>query len=73
LHHLVFTLPARRTRDLELWAHRITLAQESEALGAVARVECGQQTARVDLKLGQGGQVILPLAGDECRVEITPD
>ena len=73
LQHLLFTLPAKRTRDLELWAHRVTLAQESEALPAVAQVECGQQVTRVDLKLREGGQVVLPLAGDECRVEITPD
>jgi amino acid permease/DNA-binding MarR family transcriptional regulator len=73
LRRLAFALAASPANDLELWAHRINRAQESEALPVVARVECGRQVARVDLKLGQGGQVVLPLAGGEYRVEITPD
>jgi len=53
-----------------VWAHKITSEGDSEGLPALLEVHCGDETTRFDLKLS-GGQALLPLTGQPCRLEIT--
>jgi hypothetical protein len=55
---------------LKVWAHRITPGGNSEGLEGLLRVRQGHETRLFDLKLS-GGQVIVPVAGDDCEVDIT--
>jgi hypothetical protein len=69
LRSATFRLPAGRARELKVWARRSTPDGDSEGLAAIAEVDCGVEAKRLDLKLS-GGQAVLPVSGDECRVKI---
>ncbi|MBL7182938.1 MAG: hypothetical protein ISS50_00645 [Anaerolineae bacterium] len=70
LRHATFRLPASQAQELKVWAHRVTPEGDSESLPALAEVRCGSETTRFDLKLS-GGQIVLPLTSEACRLEIT--
>ena len=73
LRYAIFQLPAEQVQELKVWAHRITPEGDSEGLPVLLEVHCGSETTRFDLKLS-GGQVLLPLTSEACRLEITlPD
>jgi hypothetical protein len=62
--------PAVPTRELKVWAHKITPARDSEGLPARLDVHLDQETYHFDLALSRG-EVTLPLTDVSCRVEIT--
>jgi len=70
LRRATFQLPATPARELKVWAHKITPEGDSTGLPALLEVHCGDETTRFDLKLS-GGQALLPLTGEACRLEIT--
>ncbi len=70
LRYANFHLPASQARELKVWAHRITPEGDSEGLPALLEVHCGDAKEEFDLKLA-GGQVVLPLLNEACRLEIT--
>jgi hypothetical protein len=63
-------LPAGRASELKAWAHRITPEWRSEALPARLSVRCGGEAREFDLALC-GGQIVLPITGEACELEIT--
>ncbi|UCC64864.1 MAG: hypothetical protein JSV36_07435 [Anaerolineae bacterium] len=65
-----FQLPAIQARELKVWAHKITPEGDSEGLPALLEVHRGHEKKEFDLKLS-GGQVVLPLDGQACRLAIT--
>lgn len=70
LRYAIFQLPTEQARELKVWAHRVMSGGESESLPALLEVHCGSETTQFDLELS-GGQVLLPLTGEACRLEIT--
>jgi hypothetical protein len=72
LRSAAFRLPATQAKELKVWAHRITPDGDSEGLPGLLEVHLANKTRRFDLKLS-GGQVVLPLTGAECWLEITFD
>jgi hypothetical protein len=70
LRSVTFSLPPTPARELKVWAHRVTPGGDSEPLPALAELQCGEETRRVDLGLC-GGQVLLPIPGAACQVRIT--
>jgi amino acid permease len=70
LRYAVFRVPVGQARELKVWAHKVTLEGDSESLPALLEVHCGEKTARFDPKLS-GGQVLMPLTGETCQLEIT--
>jgi hypothetical protein len=70
LRYAICQLPVGPAKELKVWAHKVTPEGESEALPALVDVRCGDKTTRLDLKLS-GGQALLPLTGEVCRLEIT--
>jgi hypothetical protein len=69
LRYAIFQLPAEQVQELKVWAHRVTPEGDSESLSALLEVRSGSETTRYDLKLS-GGQVLLPLTSEICRLEI---
>jgi amino acid permease len=65
-----FQLAVPRAKELKVWAHRVTPEGNSEGLPALLKVHCGSDEKEFDLKLS-GGQVMLPLTDQTCRLEIT--
>jgi hypothetical protein len=59
-------------QELKVWAHQITTTGDSGSLRAVAEVQCGEEIRRFDLKLA-GGQVVLPIQDEPCRLSIILD
>jgi hypothetical protein len=72
LRSAAFRLPATQAKELKVWAHRITPDGDSEGLPGLLEVHLANETRRFDLKLS-GGQVVLPLTGGECWLEIKLD
>jgi len=70
LRYATFQLPVGQARQLKVWAHKTTPEGDSESLPALLEVHCGDESARLDLRLSNG-QALLPLTSDECRLEIT--
>ena len=70
LRYAIFQLPAKQTQELKIWAQKTTPEGDSEGMPALLEVHCGDETTRFDLKLS-GGQALLPLTGETCRLEIT--
>jgi hypothetical protein len=70
LRYAQFQLPANQARDLKVWAHKIKPEGDSEGLPALLEVHLGDEKKVFDLKLA-GGQVVLPLEGQACRLAIT--
>jgi amino acid permease len=69
LRSATFSLAAVRARELKVWVHRVTPEGESEGLPALLEVHDGDDIRRFDLALF-GGQIVLPLRGDDCRLTI---
>jgi hypothetical protein len=69
LRSVTFHLPATQARELKVWAHTVTPDGTSESLPVLAEICCGDETKRFDLKLS-GGQVVVPITGDACRLQI---
>jgi amino acid permease len=70
LRYVNFQLPATQARELKVWAHQITPEGNSEGLPALLVVHCDGEKKEFDLKLSSG-QVVLPLTGQTCQLEIT--
>jgi len=70
LHNAIFQLPVTQAHELKVWAHTITPEGDSEGLPALLKVFCGKKKKEFDLKLSDG-QVVLPLTGEACKLEIT--
>jgi hypothetical protein len=64
-------LPTEGARELKVWAHRVTLERTSEPLPIRVAVVDGSGPRQLDLAT-RGGQVVLPLTGGVCRLELTP-
>jgi hypothetical protein len=69
LHAITFHLPPTPARELKLWLHQITMEDFSESLPGRAIVQQGQEKREVEVA-SSGGQVVLPLNGEACRIEI---
>jgi hypothetical protein len=69
LQSVTFHLPPTQARELKVWAHAVTPDGASESLPVIAEIRCGDETKRFDLKLS-GGQVVVPITGDACRLQI---
>ena len=70
LRYAIFQVPAAQVQELKVWAQKTTPEGDSEGLPALLEVRCGDETTRFDLKLS-GGQALLPLTSESCRLEIT--
>lgn len=70
LHSIGIALPAGRARELKVWAHTISPEGTSERLPVVVAVHDGDEQRDVDLGRS-GGQVVLRLKRDGCRLEFT--
>ena len=72
LRGVSFEVPAGGAADLKVWAQRIAADGSAEALPARLELGCGPEAIAVDV--GQvGGQAMLPLAGEACRLDILLD
>jgi len=69
LRNATFHLPATTVRELKVWAHQITPEESAQGLPALLHVHCDSDKQEFDLKQS-GGQVVLPLTGEVCRLEI---
>ncbi|UCC64137.1 MAG: hypothetical protein JSV36_03505 [Anaerolineae bacterium] len=69
LRYIHFHLPATQAQEVKMWAHRVTPEGDSEGLSARLKACCDGEAAEFDLGLS-GGQVVLPLTGKACRLEI---
>lgn len=72
LRSISFALPNAASRILKVWVHRINADGESEGMPAALAVSYHGETQKFDLRFG-GGQVILPLRGQDYRLEIRPE
>jgi hypothetical protein len=70
LRNATFNLPAATARELKVWAHQITPEESAQYLPALLNVRCGSEEQEFDLKQS-GGQVVLPMTGEACRLEVT--
>jgi len=70
LRYATFHLPAMEARELKVWAHKVTPDGNSQGLPALVEFHCGSEIKQFDLKLS-GGQIVLPVAGDECWLRLT--
>jgi hypothetical protein len=66
---VTFHLPATQARELKVWVHTVTPDGSSASLPAIMELHCGGNVKRFDLKLS-GGQVVVPISGDACRLQI---
>ncbi len=62
-------LPATGASELKTWTHKLTPEGRSETLPAQLRVGSGVEASTFDLALS-GGQIILPISGETCELEI---
>jgi hypothetical protein len=72
LRLVTFDLPSTSARELKVWLHRLTQEGDSEGIPASVNVQCRDQTQTFTLSTAQK-QVVLPLNGQPCRVEIAFD
>jgi hypothetical protein len=71
LRQAVFELPGSMARELKVWTHQITPDGQSERLPTVVDLACGGEPPRTyDLRVA-GEQVLAPLTGGACRVQIS--
>jgi predicted nucleic acid-binding protein len=70
LRAATFDLPVAEASELKVWVHKITPEWSSEGLPALLTVHCGDQEKAFDLNLCSG-QVVLPIPGETCRLQIT--
>jgi hypothetical protein len=71
LRGVTLELPTEGAREIKVWAHRVTLERTSEPLPIRVDVVDGSDPRHIDLA-ACGGQVVLPLTGSLCRLELTP-
>jgi amino acid permease len=69
LRAITFHLPPAPAKELKLWLHQLTPEDFSESLSGRVTVQQGQEKQDIDLA-SSGGQAVLPLNGEACRVEI---
>jgi amino acid permease len=62
-------LPAGGSRELKAWVHRMAPEHRSEPLGACLSVRYDGRSQEADLAQSNG-QIILPIDGDTCALEI---
>ncbi len=70
LRNATFHLPAVAARELKVWAHQITPEESAQGLPALLNVHGDSHKQEFDLKQS-GGQVVLPMTGEACRLEVT--
>lgn len=63
-------LPATQASELKVWVHKITPEWRSEPLPARLSVRCSGEAKEYDLA-SRSGQIILPITGEACELEIT--
>ncbi|MBU1879313.1 MAG: hypothetical protein KJ734_10220 [Chloroflexi bacterium] len=71
LRRATFDMLPGRTRQLKVWAHRVTAENDSVTLAGQVDVRSGEEGQPVtrDLALA-GGPIIMPLTGESCQVSI---
>lgn len=69
LRYIKFQLPPNLAREFKVWAHRITPEGDSENLPAFLITYGDDEKKEFDLML-LDGQVVMPLDGQICRIEI---
>jgi hypothetical protein len=69
LRSITFHLPPTPAKELKVWLHQITPEDFSESLPAQVTIQQGQEQQGVGLT-SSGSQVVLPLNGETCRIEI---
>lgn len=69
LRSATFQLPVLQARELKVWVHKVSPEGVSEPLPARLTVQNDGHTLQFDLG-SSGGQVISPLTGESCQVEI---
>ncbi len=70
LRYATFRLPAKREKELRVWAHRSNSNVDEESLPALVEVQSGNKNMQFDLKLSSG-RVLLPLISDWCWLKFT--
>jgi hypothetical protein len=70
LRAMPLEVPTEGARELKVWAHRVTPERTSEPLPIRVQVVDGSAPRRVDLTTC-GGQLVLPLTGTLCCLELT--
>jgi hypothetical protein len=70
LRYATVQLPASLSRELKVWAHRITYEGYSEGLQGILHVDSDSEKREFDLRLSDG-EVIIPFNGKPCRLTIT--
>jgi hypothetical protein len=69
LQAIIFQLPPTPATELKLWLHQLTPEDFSERLPGRVTVQQGEENRELDL-IPANGQVLLPLNGAACRIEI---
>ena len=62
-------LPTTTARELKVWAHAVTSEGQAENLAGLLEVHTEAATQQFDLQLC-GGQVIVPLRGGVCWINL---
>jgi hypothetical protein len=70
LRSVAFQLPPTPAKELKVWVHQLTPEDFSEILPARVSIHQGQEKQYFEVT-SSGGQVVLPLDGQACRVEIS--
>jgi amino acid permease len=70
LQSITFQLPPTQAKELKIWLHQLTPEDFSVGLPAQVTIYQGQAQQEIDLT-SAGGQVVLPLSDQACRVEVS--
>jgi hypothetical protein len=70
LRSIKFELPATPAREIKVWLHQLSSEGDSEGLPARVEIRWGDQKQEIDLS-SANGQVVLPINGEACWVEVT--
>jgi hypothetical protein len=70
LRSIAFQLPPTPAKELKVWLHQLTPEDFSEILPAWVSIHQGQEKQGFEVT-SSGGQVMLPLDGQACRLEIS--
>jgi amino acid permease len=70
LRSIAFQLPPTPAKELKVWLHQLTAEDFSEILPARVSIHQGQEKQDFEVT-SSGGQIVLPLDGQACRVEIS--
>jgi hypothetical protein len=69
LRCITLQLPASQSRELKVWAHKITTEGASESLPGILHVNSDSGNTEFDLALSDG-EVLIPFNGEPCRLTI---